>query len=160
MIFCKPDLAKKIDSAVFPGVQGGPLQNVICAKWVAAEEALEPSYRDYIANVVKNNAAFCQRFIENGYKVVTGGTDNHLFLVDFSETHPNVTGKMVQEELEKHGIICNKNCVPGDKRSPFKTSGIRLGSPAMTSHGWTAADFVKCADDINSIVTELNAKVA
>lgn len=111
LIFCRPELAKKVDSAVFPGMQGGPLQHVIAGKAVAAEEALTPEYRAYIHRVVVNCRAMAAEFMAMGYKVVTGGTDNHLFLLDLTDT--GLTGREVQEELDRCGITLNKNCVPG-----------------------------------------------
>ena len=155
LIFCKPELAKKVDSAIFPGIQGGPLQNVIAAKAVAAAEALEPSYKQYIHQVVLNTAAMCDEFKKLGFDIVTGGTDNHLFLIDFSKTHPEVTGKMVQEELDRHDITVNKNCVPNEQRSPVQTSGIRVGLAAMTTRGWLEADARECAQSIAKIIDEL-----
>lgn len=152
MIFCKPELAKRVDSAVFPGSQGGPLQNVIAAKAVAAEEALRPEFKTYIKNVVKNSKAMCEEFIRLGFDPVTGGTDNHLFLLDFSRTHPELTGKFVQDLLDSHGITLNKNCVPGETRSPVQTSGVRIGTAAMTTKGYTAKDFVAVADRIAEII--------
>ncbi len=152
MIFCRPELAKKVDSAVFPGSQGGSLMHIIAAKAIAAEEALTPEYRTYIQNVVKNTAAMCERFITMGYSVVTGGTDNHLFLLDLSKKFPEVTGRAVQDTLDRYGITLNKNCIPGETRSPKETSGVRIGAAAMTTKGWIAADFVACADRIDSII--------
>ena len=116
LIFCRPELAKKVDSAVFPGTQGGPLQHVIAGKAVAAEEALTPAFRAYARSVVANCRAMAAEFMAMGYRVVTGGTDNHLFLLDLTDT--GLTGKEVQEELDRCGITLNKNCVPGDRRSP------------------------------------------
>lgn len=155
MIFCRPELAKKVDSAVFPGCQGGPIQNIIAGKAVAAEEALTPEYREYIHRVKYNAEAMANEFMYMGYHVVTGGTDNHLFLLDFSETHPNVTGKMVQEACDKHGITLNKNCVPGEKRSPMQTSGVRIGTPAMTTRGYTDVEFIRVAHMIDEIIKTL-----
>jgi glycine hydroxymethyltransferase len=155
MIFCKPWLAKKVDSAVFPGCQGGPLQNVIAAKCVAAEECLSPEYGRYMREVVYNCEAMANAFIERGFKVITGGTDNHLFLVDLSETHPHVSGKMAQDALDQEHITLNKNCVPGDKRSPKETSGIRIGTAAMTTRGFTSKDFVVVAYKICDIIDGL-----
>lgn len=154
MIFCKPSLALQVDKAVFPGVQGGPLQHVIAGKAVAAEEACTQEYRDYIHQVVKNSKAMADEFIRLGYDVVTGGTDNHLFLIDLSKMHPNISGKMVQDELDKHGITLNKNCVPGEKRSPVQTSGIRIGTAAMTTKGYKEEDFVKVVQTIDSIINK------
>ena len=155
LIFCRPELAKKIDSAVFPGMQGGPLQHVIAGKAVAAEEALTPSYRTYIRNVVANCKAMASEFSAMGYHVVTGGTDNHLFLLDLTDT--GLTGKALQEELDRRGITLNKNCVPGDQRSPFQTSGVRIGTAAMTTKGYTAEDFCRVAHRIDEVIRAMMA---
>lgn len=155
LIFCKPELAKKIDSAVFPGNQGGPLMHVIAAKAVCAEEAMTDEYKEYIRNVVKNCKAMAEEFINLGYDVVTGGTDNHLFLLDFSRTHPHLTGKMVQDELDKYKITANKNCVPNEKRSPAQTSGLRIGTAAMTTKGWDESDFIDCVYWIDGIIKSM-----
>ena len=155
LIFCKPELAKKVDSAVFPGNQGGPLMHVIAAKAVCAEEAMTDEYKEYIRNVVKNCKAMAEEFINLGYDVVTGGTDNHLFLLDFSRTHPNLTGKMVQDELDKYKITANKNCVPNEKRSPTQTSGLRIGTAAMTTKGWDESDFIDCVYWIDGIIKSM-----
>lgn len=155
LIFCKPELSKKIDGAVFPGTQGGALQHVIAGKAVTAEEACTPEYKAYIHQVVKNCKAMCDEFIRLGYDIVTGGTENHLFMIDFSKTHPNLTGKMVQDELDKHGITLNKNCVPGEKRSPTEASGVRIGTAAMTTKGFTEKDFVKTAQEIDKIIRNM-----
>ena len=160
LIFAKPELAKKVDSAVFPCCQGGPLMHVIAGKAVAAEEACAPEFRDYAAQVIKNTKAMCDAFIRLGYEVVTGGTDNHLFLVDFTRTHPTISGKMVQEELDRHHITVNKNCVPGETRKPQQTSGVRIGCAAMTTKGWKEADAVACAEKIHAIITALAANTA
>ena len=152
MIFCRKELASAVDGAIFPGSQGGPLEHVIAAKAVAAEEACEPSYKEYIRNVVKNCKAMCDEFIRMGYDVITGGTDNHLFLVDFSRTHPDLTGKALQDELDRHGITLNKNCVPNEKRSPVQTSGVRIGTAAETTKGKTAEDFIAIAHRIDEII--------
>ena len=155
LIFCKPELAKKVDSAVFPGNQGGPLMHVIAAKAVCAEEAMTDEYKEYIRNVVKNCKAMAEEFINLGYDVVTGGTDNHLFLLDFSRTHPHLTGKMVQDELDKYKITANKNCVPNEKRSPAQTSGLRIGTAAMTTKGWDESDFIDCVYWIDGIIKSM-----
>lgn len=154
MIFCKPELARKVDSAIFPGSQGGSLMHVIAGKAIAAEEALTPEYKEYIKNVVINTSAMCDKFIEMGYDIITGGTDNHLFLVDLSKTFPNVTGKQVQDKLDEHGITLNKNCVPKEARSPKETSGVRIGAAAMTTKGWKAEDFCAAAERIDKIIRE------
>lgn len=158
LIFCRPELEKKINSGVFPGMQGGPLEHVILAKAVCAEECLRTSYAEYIAQVISNAKVMADTFVKLGYDVVTGGTDTHLFLIDFSKTHPELTGRAVQEELDKYNITLNKNCVPGETRSPYVTSGIRIGTPAMTTRGWKEEDFVKCANYIDSIIKNLTNK--
>ena len=155
MIFCRPALARKVDSAVFPGMQGGPLEHVIAGKAVAAEEALTPAYRTYIHNVVANCKAMAETFTAMGYHVVTGGTDNHLFLLDLTDT--GLTGGEVQERLDGCGITLNKNCVPGDKRPPSQTSGVRIGTAAMTTKGYTAEDFCRVAHRIDEVVRQMMA---
>lgn len=158
MIFCRPALAKKVDSAVFPGMQGGPLEHVIAGKAVAAEEALTPAYCTYIHNVVANCKAMAETFTAMGYHVVTGGTDNHLFLLDLTDT--GLTGGEVQERLDGCGITLNKNCVPGDKRPPSQTSGVRIGTAAMTTKGYTAEDFRRVAHRIDEVVRQMMAEKA
>ena len=158
LIFCRPALAKQVDGAIFPGSQGGPLMHVIAGKAVTAEEACTPEFKDYIAQVVKNTKAMCGAFIRLGYDIVTGGTDNHLFLVDLSRTHPHLSGKDVQNELDRHGITLNKNCVPGEKRSPAQASGVRIGCAAMTTRGWEEADAVACAERIHKIISAMQAE--
>lgn len=155
LIFCKQDLAKKIDSAVFPNIQGGPHMNVIAAKAMCAEEALTMDFRNYIHKVCFNAREMAEEFIRLGYKVVTGGTDNHMFLLDLSKTHPHVTGKMAQDKLDEYLITVNKNMVPGDQRKPSETSGFRIGTAAMTTRGWTSRQFVACARSINIILNNL-----
>ncbi len=152
LIFSRPELAKKVDSAVFPCCQGGPLQHIIAAKAITAAEALKPEYKEYAKNVIINTKAMCDEFIRLGYEIVTGGTDNHLFLIDFSKTHPHLTGKMVQEELDKNGITLNKNCVPNEQRKPMEASGVRVGTAAMTTKGYKAEDFIKVAQRIDEII--------
>lgn len=155
LIFCIPELAKKIDSAVFPGTQGGSLMNVIAAKAACAEEALEPEFIDYINEVMYNAKVMAERFMSHGYNVITGGTDNHMFLVDLRGT--GLTGIDVQNELEKNNITLNKNTIPNDPLPPSKTSGIRIGTPAMTTRGWKAHDFCMCADNICNTLDEMRA---
>ena len=155
LIFCKENLAKKIDSAVFPNIQGGPHMNVIAAKAMCAEEALTMDFRNYIHKVRFNAREMAEEFIRLGYKVVTGGTDNHMFLLDLSETHPHVTGKMAQDKLDEYMITVNKNMVPGDQRKPSETSGIRIGTAAMTTRNWTCRQFIACARSINIILNNL-----
>lgn len=153
LIFCKPELAKRVDSAVFPGCQGGALQHVIAGKAVTAEEASTEEFREYIHAVVRNCRAMCDEFISMGYKVVTGGTDNHLFLLDLTDT--GLTGKAVQDELDRHGITLNKNCVPNETRSPQQTSGVRIGAAAMTTKGYTEQDFIAVARQIDRIIRDM-----
>lgn len=155
LIFCKPELAKKIDSAVFPGIQGGPLMHVIAGKAVTAEEALMPEFKEYQRQVLANAKAMAAEFVKMGYEVVTGGTDTHLFLIDLTHTHPHLTGKMVQDELDSHGITLNKNTVPGETRSPMQASGLRIGTPAQTTRGWKEKDFIDCAHKIDEIIKEM-----
>ncbi len=155
LIFCKPELAKKVDSAVFPYAQGGSLMNEIAGKAVTAEEALRPEFKTYAQMVVVNAKAMAEEFVKMGYDVVTGGTDNHMFLLDFSKTHPNLTGKMVQDEFDKHGITLNKNSVPNEKRSPMQTSGVRIGTPAQTTLGYGPDDFIKVAHMIDEIIENM-----
>ena len=152
LIFSTQELAKKIDSAVFPGTQGGPLQHVIAGKAVTAEEACTEQFRQYIHQVCRNAKAMAAEFAALGYDVVSGGTDNHMFVVDFSRTHPYLTGKTVQDTLDGYGITLNKNCVPGEKRNPTQTSGVRIGTPAMTTKGWKEEDFILCARKIDGII--------
>ena len=153
LIFCRPELAKQVDSAVFPGVQGGALQHVVAGKAVTAEEACTEDFKRYIHAVVRNCKAMCDAFLQMGYKVVTGGTDNHLFLLDLTDT--GLTGKAVQEELDRHHITLNKNCVPNDTRSPQQTSGVRIGTAAMTTKGYTEQDFIDTARRIDRIIRDM-----
>lgn len=124
-----------LNSAVFPGIQGGPLEHVIAAKAVAFGEALEPSYKEYQTQVKKNAAAMAEAFVKRGYKIVSGGTDNHLMLVDLRTNFPELTGKVAERVLVAADITTNKNMVPFDSRSPFQTSGLRFGTPAITTRG-------------------------
>ncbi|MEO5364063.1 MAG: serine hydroxymethyltransferase [Magnetococcus sp. DMHC-8] len=135
----REDLAKKIDSKIFPGIQGGPLMHVIAAKAVSLKEALTPEYREYIESVCANARALAETLVERGLRIVSGGTQNHLMLVDL--TSRGITGKQAEHALEQVGLTCNKNAIPNDPRSPFVTSGIRLGTPAATSRGFGAEEF-------------------
>ena len=155
LIFCKPELAKKIDSAVFPGIQGGPLMHIIAGKAVTAEEAMTHEFKEYQRQVLANAKVMAAEFVKMGYEVVTGGTDNHIFLLNMTHTHPHLTGKMVQDELDSHGITLNKNTVPGETRSPMQASGLRIGTPAMTTRGWKEQDFIDCAHKIDEIIKEM-----
>ena len=147
------DFAKKINSAVFPGLQGGPLMHVICAKAVAFGEALKPNFVDYIKNVIVNAQVLSKVMIERGLEVVSGGTDTHLTLVDLRPK--NLTGKDAERSLENAGITCNKNGVPFDPQSPFVTSGIRLGSPAGTSRGFGKNEFELIGNLIGDVLDGL-----
>ena len=153
LIFAKKELAKKVDSAVFPYAQGGPLEHIIAAKAVCAEEALRPEFKDYAKKVVENCAALCDEFLKLGYKVVTGGTDNHLILLDLSDEP--FSGKQLQEKCDANGITLNKNCVPNEKRSPMQTSGVRIGTAAMTTRGFEAEDFRAVVRRIDALIKEL-----
>ena len=148
-----PDYAKKINSAVFPGLQGGPLMHVICAKAVAFGEALKPDFKMYIQNVIKNAKVLSDVMIKRGLDVVSGGTDTHLTLVDLRPK--NLTGKAAERSLENAGITCNKNGVPFDPQSPFVTSGIRLGTPAGTSRGFREKEFKIIGNYIGDVLDGL-----
>ncbi|WP_243371271.1 serine hydroxymethyltransferase [Geotalea sp. SG265] len=133
MILCREEFAKALNSNIFPGIQGGPLMHVIAAKAVAFKEALSPEFKQYQQQIVNNAKALAAALMKKGFKLTSGGTDNHLMLVDLSETP--LTGKVAEEALDKAGITVNKNGIPFDTRSPFITSGIRIGTPAATTHG-------------------------
>ncbi len=137
LILCQADYAKAVDKAVFPGIQGGPLMHVIAAKAVAFKEALSPEFKDYSRQVIANAKALAQSLMENGINIVSGGTDNHLMMLDLRNV--NLTGKAAQNLLEEIHITANKNTIPNDPQSPFITSGIRLGTPALTSRGFDEA---------------------
>ena len=147
MIMCKNKFAKDIDRAVFPGLQGGPHDNTTAAKAVAFGEALKPEFKEYAAQIVKNAKKLAERLIHNNFNLVSGGTDNHLILADL--TNKEIPGKIAQEALDKAGITLNKNTVPFDPRSPFDPSGIRLGTPAVTTRGMKEAEMEKIADLIS-----------
>ncbi|USA40527.1 serine hydroxymethyltransferase [Pelagerythrobacter marinus] len=146
-------IAKKVNSAVFPGMQGGPLMHVVAAKAVAFREALRPEFRAYADNVVENARALAASLEENGLRIVSGGTDNHLMLVDL--TAKDVTGKAAEKGLDRAWLTCNKNGIPFDTRSPFVTSGVRLGSPAGTTRGFGPAEFRKVGELIAEVVDGL-----
>ncbi len=145
-------MSQVLDSYVFPGVQGGPLEHVIAAKAVAFFEAQQPEYVTYQKQVIANAKAMCAEFIRLGYKVVSGGTDNHLMLIDLRSKFPEVTGRIAEHELVKADITINKNMVPFDTRSPFQTSGVRIGTPAITSRGFVEKDMVYIADLIDTVL--------
>ena len=151
------ELAKKLNSAIFPGSQGGPLMHVIAAKAVALGEALKPGFKAYQQQVVKNSAALAQGLVKRGMKLVSGGTDNHLSLIDLRDLG-ELTGKELERRLDEVRITANKNKVPGDPRSPFQTSGLRVGSPAVTSRGFVEADMDQVAEYITLAATDFQAK--
>ncbi len=142
-----------LDSSVFPGVQGGPLEHVIAAKAVAFFEAMQPEYKEYQKQVIANAAAMCEEFLKRGYKVVSGGTDNHLMLIDLRGKFPEVNGRVAEKELEKADITLNKNMVPFDTRSPFQTSGVRIGTPAITSRGFVEKDMADIVALIDTVLS-------
>ncbi|MDD5921857.1 MAG: serine hydroxymethyltransferase [Eubacteriales bacterium] len=154
LIFARKELAKKVDSAVFPYAQGGPLEHIIAGKAVCAEEAQTSEFKEYAHQVVLNCKAFADEFIKLGFKIVTGGTDNHVFLIDLSD-HP-FTGKDLQDRLDENGITLNKNAIPGDKRPPKQTSGVRVGTAPMTTRGFKEEDFRKVARRIAEIVKQMD----
>ncbi len=151
----REDIAKKINSAVFPGLQGGPLMHVIAAKAVAFGEALRPEFKEYAAKVIENAQALAARLKENGFDIVSGGTDTHVVLVDLRPK--KLTGKAADEALERAYMTCNKNGVPFDPEKPFITSGIRLGTPAGTTRGFDTAEFIQIADMITEVLDGLAA---
>lgn len=142
-----------LDSMVFPGVQGGPLEHIIAAKAVAFFEAMQPEFVEYQKQVISNAKAMCNCFIEKGYKIVSGGTDNHLMLIDLRSKFPELTGKIAEKELVKADITLNKNMVPFDSRSPFLTSGVRIGTPAVTSRGFVERDMAEIVALIDTLLT-------
>ena len=170
LILCKEALGKQIDKAIFPGTQGGPLEHIIAAKAVCLGEAMSDSFKQYQRQVVLNAKALADGLMKRGFHLVSGGTDNHLMLVDLQ--NKNVTGKALEKRLDKVYITVNKNAVPNDPQSPFITSGIRIGTPAVTTRGLncgdmdkiaefiylTATDFENTADKVRSGVEELCSK--
>lgn len=151
LILCKEKFAKQVDKTIFPGTQGGPLIHTIAAKAVCFKEALEPNFADYIKNVVNNCKALSEALTSYGFKIVSGGTDNHLILVDL--TNKDITGKDAEKLLDSIGITVNKNTVPKETKSPFITSGIRIGTPAVTTRGFTEEDMKEIASIINEALT-------
>ena len=150
MIMCKEQYAKLIDKAVFPGTQGGPLMHVIAGKAVALGEALKPEFREYQKQVVANAKAMSERFLKNGVKLVSGGTDNHLMLLDLTDA--GITGKELEKMLDEVNITVNKNAIPFDKQSPFVTSGVRIGTPSVTTRGFKEEDCETVADLITDMI--------
>jgi len=153
LTMCKAAHAKAVDSAVFPGGQGGPLMHIIAAKAVCFGECLKPEFKTYSGQVIKNARALAAGMVKRGYKINSGGTDNHLMLVDLRPKFPNLTGKVAQETLDRAHITTNKNTVPFETRSPFQASGIRLGSPAMTTRGMKEAEMDLIADCIDAVLS-------
>jgi len=165
LILCREEYAKAIDKAIFPGIQGGPLMHIIAAKAVCFGEALTPGFREYQQQIVKNAAALADGFCRNGLKLVSGGTDNHLILVDLTDT--GRTGKEVEHLLDEVNITVNKNAIPFDKQSPFITSGIRVGTPAVTTRGMKEEDMAEIAEliaisvkDFENRAEEIRERVA
>src|SRR5688500_364886 len=155
MVLCKTAHAKAVDSAMFPGGQGGPLMHVIAAKAVCFGECLKPDFKTYSEQVVKNARALAAAMTKRGYKIVSGGTDNHLMLVDLRPKYPELTAKKAQETLDLAHITCNKNTVPFETRSPFQASGIRLGTPAVTTRGFSDTDMDDIADCIDAVLAAI-----
>jgi glycine hydroxymethyltransferase len=157
MIMCKQEFAERIDKAVFPGMQGGPHDHATAAKAVAFYEALQPAFKEYAKQIIKNAKALAEELQTLGFRIVSGGTDNHLMLVDL--TSKNIAGKQAQEALEKANIITNRNMIPYDKRSPFNPSGLRLGTPAMTTRGMKEAEMRKIAAFIARVLENANDEI-
>ncbi|HEY5079897.1 MAG TPA: serine hydroxymethyltransferase, partial [Opitutaceae bacterium] len=155
LTMCKAAHAKAIDSAVFPGGQGGPLMHVIAAKAVCFNECAKPEFKEYSGQVIRNSRALAAAMASRGYRVVSGGTDNHLFLADLRGNLPDLTAKKAQETLDLANITCNKNTVPFETRSPFQASGIRLGTPAVTTRGLDEADMEEIAGLIDSVLRSI-----
>ena len=153
LVLCKEQHAKAVDKTVFPFMQGGPLMHVIAAKAVALLEALRPEFKEYSAQVVANAKALSGGLMERGFKLVSGGTDNHLMLVDLRPSHPELSGKDAEAALEAAGITVNKNTVPGETRSPFVTSGLRIGTPALTTRGMREAEMERIAGWIAQVLS-------
>ena len=149
---CKADLAKQVDKAVFPGLQGGPLENLIAAKAVCFQEAMQPSFKQYARQIVKNAKAMANELMAQGLRLVAGGTETHLLLVDL--TSLNITGKEAQAALEEAGIIVNKNTIPFDTKSPFVTSGIRLGTPSLTTRGMKESEMKQIAQMLVKVLKD------
>jgi len=153
-IMCRKEFAKKIDIEVFPGLQGGPLMHVIAAKAVCFKEALEPEFKKYQMQIIKNCRTFSEETAKLGYRIVAGGTDTHLFLVDL--TNKNITGKEAATVLDRTGITVNKNLIPYDKQSPFVASGIRIGTPAITTRGMKESEMKKIARLVDRVLSDPN----
>jgi glycine/serine hydroxymethyltransferase len=153
LILCKEKYAKEIDSQTFPGIQGGPLMHVIAAKAVCFREALQPAFKEYQEQILRNAKSLADGMKRNGFRLVSGGTDNHLMLVDVGAR--NLTGKECQAALDQAGITVNKNTIPFETRSPFQASGIRLGTPAVTTRGMKEQEMAAVADMISEVLLDL-----
>lgn len=153
-------MSQILDSSVFPGTQGGPLEHIIAAKAVAFFEAMQPEFADYQKQVIANAKVMSEEFLKRGYKIVSGGTDNHLMLVDLRGKFEDLNGRIAETQLEKAGITVNKNMVPFDTRSAFQTSGIRIGTPAVTSRGFVEKDMVEIVSLIDEVLTSCNAHIS
>ena len=158
LILCRAVHAKVLDSAVFPGAQGGPLMHVIAAKAVCFGECLKPEFKEYSAQIIRNARAFAAAMAARGYKIVSGGTDNHLFLADLRANLPDLAAKKAQETLDLANITCNKNTVPFETRSPFQASGLRLGTPAVTTRGMVEADMEEIAALIDAVLRAIGTE--
>jgi glycine hydroxymethyltransferase len=154
LILCKKEFAKAIDSAVFPGIQGGPLMHVIAAKAVSLKNAMSAEFREYQAQIIRNSRYLCNSMEKRGYRMVAGGTDNHLFLIDLS--NKGITGLQAQEALERSGIMANKNLIPFDSKGPNVTSGIRIGTPAVTTRGMKEKEMDLICEFIDRVLTNLD----
>ncbi len=154
LILCTKEFTKKIDSAIFPGIQGGPLMHIIAAKAVALKEAMTDEFREYQRQIIRNAQYLAKCMVELGYRIVSGGTDNHLFLVDL--TPKNVTGKEAQEALEESGIMVNKNLIPFDTKSPNTASGIRIGTPAVTTRGMKEKEMEIICELIDTVLKDIH----
>ncbi|MBQ5401810.1 MAG: serine hydroxymethyltransferase, partial [Bacteroidales bacterium] len=154
MILCREKYAKAIDKAIFPGSQGGPLMHVIAAKAVCFKEAMQPEFAVYQHRIVLNAKALAATLTQRGLRLVSGGTDNHLMLIDLRTKFPELTGKQAEKALVAAAITVNKNMVPFDSRSPFQTSGIRVGTPAITSRGLVEKDMLWIVDLIDQVLSK------
>ena len=158
LILCKEEFAKAIDKAIFPGTQGGPLMHIIAAKAVCFKEAMDPEFVDYQKQVLKNADALAKALTAKGFELVSGGTDNHLILVKL--VNKDITGKLAENLLDEANITTNKNTIPNDPQSPFVTSGLRLGTPAMTSRGFKEEDVAKVAEAIALVIDSKGEEVS
>ncbi len=151
-ILCKADFAKQVDKAIFPGIQGGPLEHIIAAKAICFEEALRPEFKEYQKSVVENAQILAQALTEKGFRLVSGGTDNHLMLLDLR--NKDITGKDAEKLLDEIHITTNKNTIPFDPQSPFITSGLRIGTPAITTRGMKKAEILELADIMDLAISK------